>query len=493
MVSRVLGCGDLVLTLPDAYVDRAEQVVQRDKLHPSVVIWSLGNEAFYGRNHTAMVEWIRAHDPTRPIHYEPDRDAEHTDMYSRMYPHILEIAGLAENECKENHKPVVLCEYIHAMGTGPGNIKEYMKAFHAYPQLQGGWVWEWSNHGLLTKAADGTPFYGYGGDFGDVPNDYNFVMDGVLQSDHTPNSGLIEYKKGLEPVEVVSSTPESATVLNRYDFATLDHLQCTWSLSDESGMVADQGGEVDVPAGLQPGQTAKVKLPGVTAQLAGEAYMVLSFRLKTKTLWADTGHEVAWAQLPIASNSCITPVAGSVTQNLTATRSGPRLDITGDRCQWSVDVVEGTLISWKKDGKELITQPLQPTFYRAPTDNDAPSDGKDWKEKFLHLATIQTRSVKWHEQEGALVLELEQKFGPPVLSWSLDLAAVYTFGPDGSVRITVKGRPTGLNLPRTLPRVGVTLGLHKDLQKVEWYGRGPGESYKDMKLSQKVGRHSTLR
>ena len=158
----------------EAYVDRAVQLVYRDKLHPSVIMWSLGNEAFYGRNHVAMAEWIRSYDPTRLIHYEPDLDAEVMDMHSRMYSYIDMITSFAEDTSKT--KPLVLCEFIHAMGTGPGNIKEYIDAFYKYPVLQGGWVWEWANHGLLTKTKDGKEYYGYGGDFGDAPNDGNFVM-----------------------------------------------------------------------------------------------------------------------------------------------------------------------------------------------------------------------------------------------------------------------------------------------------------------------------
>ena len=216
----------------DAYLDRAVQLVYRDKLHPSVIMWSLGNEAFYGRNHVAMAEWIRSYDPTRLIHYEPDLDAEVMDMHSRMYPYMKTIIDFAEDTSKT--KPLVLCEYIHAMGTGPGNIKEYMDAFYKYPSLQGGWVWEWANHGLLTKTKDGKEYYGYGGDFGDKPNDGNFVMDGMLDSDHTPNSGLIEYKKALEPVQLVSAG-ETITIINRYDCTTLDHLVGKWSTVSEKG------------------------------------------------------------------------------------------------------------------------------------------------------------------------------------------------------------------------------------------------------------------
>ncbi|TKA78722.1 hypothetical protein B0A55_04532 [Friedmanniomyces simplex] len=477
----------------DAYVDRAKQVVHRDKNHPSVVLWSLGNEAFYGRNHTAMRDWIRAEDPTRLIHYEPDQDAEYMDMYSRMYPQISDIIELAKKECKQKMKPLVLCEYIHAMGTGPGNIKEYVDTFYKYPQLQGGWVWEWANHGLLTKAEDGTPFYGYGGDFGDIPNDENFVMDGVLQSDHTPNSGLLEYKKALEPVQFVSASAERVTIINRQDFATLDFLVCRWSVVSEKGPIPDMGGKLSIPSSIRPGETAELAVPEVNAELPGEAFLMLSFRLRSNTPWADAGYELAWAQVPLARNTTLDTPSKTGTGPVVATLSGSTLEIASHTSQWSVDIARGALSRWRKNGVEVISRPLVPSFYRAPTDNDAPASsyGKDWKGRFLHLADTQTRGMKWHvEDNGSLVVRMEQKFAPPVLSWSIDLASEYTFETDGSLSIKIRGTPSGLNLPKTLPRIGVTLGLPKSFQKVEWFGRGPGESYKDMKLSQKVGRHA---
>ncbi|KAK4565974.1 hypothetical protein LTR86_003823 [Recurvomyces mirabilis] len=474
----------------DAYVDRAKQLVHRDKNHPCVIMWSLGNEAFYGRNHTAMYDWIKSEDSTRPIHYEPDQDAEHMDMYSRMYPQISEIIDLAENECKKKQKPLVLCEYVHAMGTGPGNGKEYQDAFYKYPHLQGGWVWEWANHGLITKTPDGTSYYGYGGDFGDVPNDGTFVMDGVLQSDHSPNSGLVEYKKTVEPVQMLEGGGEKVTIINRFDFATLDELKCVWSVVSEKGAVGDVGAELELPKGIEPGCSAILTLPKVDANTEGEAYMLLSFRLKEDTLWAKAGHEVAWCQTPLSPISKTQAAKLEAGQPPKTSLNATMLEIANNKNVWLVDIARGALVGWKKHGKEIVSQPLVPTFYRALTDNDIPQDGREWKEAFLHLASTQTRSVKWQESEGGVTVDVEQKFAPPVLSWSIDLTTRYTFGSEGSVQIHIKGEPKGKNLPKTLPCIGVTLGLSPSLKKAEWFGRGPGESYKDMKLSQKIGRHA---
>lgn len=172
----------------NSYLDRAKQLVQRDKNHASVIIWSLGNEAFYGRNFKAMYKWVKEFDPTRLVHYEGDTEAETTDCHSLMYPKISEIVNFANNW--DGKKPLILCEFAHAMGNGPGSFKEYIDEFYKHPCLQGGFVWEWANHGLLTKNADGAEYYGYGGDFGEPVHDYNFVMDGLITSDHTPGKSL---------------------------------------------------------------------------------------------------------------------------------------------------------------------------------------------------------------------------------------------------------------------------------------------------------------
>ena len=213
-----------------AYLDRMHQMVARDKNHPSVIIWSLGNEAFYGRNHKAMYEWVKKVDPTRPVHYEGDQEALTADMFSYMYPSVDRIIKLAENDGKAYEKPIILCEYAHAMGNGPGALKDYQDAFYKYPRLQGGFIWEWANHGLKTK--DPNPphkeYYAYGGDFGDYPNDGTFVMDGLCDSRHQPTPGLTEYKKVIQPVRVELKDVD-VIIKNLYDFVSLDHLQGSWS------------------------------------------------------------------------------------------------------------------------------------------------------------------------------------------------------------------------------------------------------------------------
>ena len=212
-----------------AYLDRMHQLVERDKNHPSVIIWSLGNESFYGRNHVAMYKWAKARDPSRLIHYEPDSQAKSADMISHMYTSPADLIKEAESEGDDYEKPIILCEYAHAMGNGPGLLENYAAAFRDYRRLQGGFIWEWANHGLWKEDADGKKYYAYGGDFGDEPNDGTFVMDGLCFSDHSPTPGLTESKKVFAPVRAWIEERE-LVVRNEYDFIGLEHLAVDWKV-----------------------------------------------------------------------------------------------------------------------------------------------------------------------------------------------------------------------------------------------------------------------
>jgi Beta-galactosidase/beta-glucuronidase len=217
-----------------AYVDRVHSLIQRDKNHPSIIIWSMGNEAFFGTCHRSMVEYARAFDTTRLVHYEGDVDAETTDMFSYMYPEINRLRSLAATEGASNNgefeKPIILCEYAHAMGNGPGLLMEYEKCFDEIPRLQGGFIWEWANHGLYIEGnSNKDGFYAYGGDFDDYPNDGTFVMDGLLNSAHQPLPGLLELKRVFEPVKL-EVCGQVLALKNRYNFLDLSHLQASYKL-----------------------------------------------------------------------------------------------------------------------------------------------------------------------------------------------------------------------------------------------------------------------
>lgn len=213
-----------------AYVDRMKSLIQRDKNHPSIIMWSFGNEAFFGQNFWSMRKYAKEVDPTRLVHYEGDAHAETTDMYSYMYPSPATLVKLSKSEgVSENgafDKPMILCEYAHAMGNGPGLLEDYEEAFRNHPRLQGGFIWEWANHGLWKEDSG---YYAYGGDFGDYPNDGTFVMDGLVNSKHEPTPGLVEYKKIIQPLNIVLENGK-LEVENRYNFIDLSHLSASYKL-----------------------------------------------------------------------------------------------------------------------------------------------------------------------------------------------------------------------------------------------------------------------
>lgn len=469
----------------ESYVDRARQLVHRDKNHPSVVIWSLGNEAFYGSNFQAMYDWIRTVDKDRPIHYEGDVKAQTADVFSLMYPPLNDIIKFAEDW--DEKKPMLLCEYIHAMGNGPGAIKEYIDLFYKHPCLQGGWAWEWANHGLKTKNSESEDYYAYGGDFGEYPHDGNFVMDGLVDSQHRPGPGLIEYKKAIEPVQLVQGSIKSVQIINRYDFSTLDHLKCVCQLIGDDFI--SQALEIPLPTVL-PGETADLPIPSISCDGAkGEVHLQLTFTLKDSMPWAGAGHEIAWLQIPISPPEV--EVKSKSGSRVKIAQAAPTiLEIKGSDTQWKFDLVKGRLSSWTKGSHSLLHNGPQLSFFRALTDNDG-TDGEDWIAKEVGHLSPYTRSVTWatDDRSGSATIKCTQRIAPLALEWSIDAVTTYTFY-NSHITIHVSGKPQGINIPQTLPRVGLDLSLATGFSKASWFGRGPGESYKDKKLSQKFGNYS---
>lgn len=381
------------------------------------------------------------------------------------------------------------------MGNGPGNIKEYMDAFYKYPTLQGGFAWEWANHGLLTKdKVTGEDFYAYGGDFGEEVHDATFVMDGLVNSDHKPNAGLIEYKKAIEPVQLLEASTTTATFINRYDFITLDHLVAKYTTVSSEPGAKPENGVLDIPRGIAPGQTFDIALPQLSAS-AGETLLNISFHLATATPFLPADFETATAQVNITPMTPLALPAASDKPLTVTTPSRNTLSIASETSTWTFNTLHGTLTSWlQKDGSETLSAPPAFSVFRAQTDNDAPQDGWDWTDKKLHLARLSTRSVSWSQPQtngNELHVTVAQRLAPPVLSWSIELSLTYTFSASGTLRIHVAGTPRGANLPRTLPRIGLVLETPPSFDTVSWFGRGPGESYRDSKFSQRVGSYTS--
>lgn len=469
-----------------AYVDRMERMVERDKNHPCVVLWSLGNESGFGANHAAMAQWAHDHDPTRPVHYEGDREAEVTDVFSTMYTHVDELRRLGERA--ELPKPHILCEYAHAMGNGPGGLREYQELFETYPRLQGGFVWEWMDHGIRRRDASGREYFAYGGDFGDQPNDGNFVIDGLVSPDRVPSPGLIEFKKVVEParIEAVDLAAGRLRVRNLHDFISLDHLRLTWTLEVEGTPIASGSASIE---GIAAGASAERVLSGLPAgRPAGPAHLNVSLVLDRHTPWAVPGHEVAWAQfewsgVPAPAAARARPFAG---QAPLAERQGRRLLVRAADSTLSFDLETGRLASWISAGTALALRGPGLDLWRAPTDNDIRGSLRQWREARVSQLQERLVALDWTAAADGVRVVVRARQAAPSLAWGIHLTYTYTVTPAGELLLEVAGTPEG-KAPQTLPRIGVSLALPAEFDRVTWFGRGPGESYPDSHEAARFG------
>ncbi|KAI6383305.1 hypothetical protein MCOR25_000225 [Pyricularia grisea] len=486
-----------------AYVDRMESMVMRDRNHPSIIMWSLGNEAFYGQNHVAMYEYARKVDPGRLVHYEGDIHAKSADMYSYMYPPVSRLIELAKTEGVDKdgnfEKPIVLCEYAHAMGNGPGWLEEYEDAFRTYPRLQGGFIWEWANHGIWKEETgqDGKKkaFYGYGGDFDDFPNDGNFVMDGLCFSDHTPTPGLTELKKVVQPVKF-SFKDGRLSIQNLYNFVDLSHLVAHYKVEEfgnETTLV--DAGEFNIPS-TGPGATTEVTLPAaVNHKGQGETVLTVTLRLRTSTPWAEAGHEIAWHQEVLSQSKTEASTASSyqLASKIDVKTSGAKLTLSGVDWSFEFDRARGYLKNWVSGTTTLLSAEskssaaLIPGFWRPPTDNDRPASLPYWKRFGVDELTSQLRGFDVADGENGSVRITSKTFlSPPVLAWGWESTITYVISAIGNLGVEVKLVPTGF-FPKHVPRVGLDVNASRAFDDVRWLGLGPGESYPDKQASQRVG------
>ncbi|CAM5433640.1 glycoside hydrolase family 2 TIM barrel-domain containing protein [Streptomyces hirsutus] len=469
-----------------ALLDRAARMVERDKNHPSVVMWSLGNEAGTGRGLTAMADWIHSRDPARPVHYEGDHDCRDTDVYSRMYlPHteVERVArGLDGGSRRRRELPLILCEYAHAMGNGPGGLADYQDLFERYDRLQGGFVWEWIDHGVRHPELG----YAYGGDFGEELHDGNFVCDGLLFPDRTPSPGLIEYKKVIEPVRIEAGEVDGTVrVTSRYDFADLSALEFTCS-HQVDGQTAGAH-RLAVPP-LAPGESAEVKLPEAPDGGGAEVHWTVRALLADDTPWAGAGHEVAWGQGTVAHRTAVPAVGAG--PGVRPVADGDRITLgpaSFDARTGAVRTIAGVAV----DGLRL-------DVWRATTDND---DGAPWQPdtrygllwRELGLHRMRHRTVAVEAGGGGAgggdgeALVVRTRVAPAGREPGLRVA--YRWTSDGTlVRLAVSVVPEG-DWTVPLPRLGIRFGLDASLTgSVRWFGGGPGEAYPDTSAASRLGR-----
>ena len=472
-----------------AHLDRVERMVERDKNHPSVIIWSLGNEAGDGVNFEEAYAWLKKRDPSRPVQYERAELRPHTDIFCPMYDSIESMVKYAS---VKQTRPLIQCEYAHSMGNSTGNLQDYWDAIEAHDQLQGAFIWDWVDEGFAAKNEKGESFWAFGGDYGpaDVPSDQNFCCNGLVAPDRTPHPALFEVKKVYQFVKFIAVDPAAGKIelRNRYDFIGLDRFDLVWDLTADGKIIAS--GIVPKPAVAPHGSTVvRLPLPRSVSALGQEVFLNVSLRAREASPGVPKGHVVASEQLPIAAAVKPSPAAAPVLPP-TAVEDGPRfLNVVGRDFSVRFDRLTGAMDSFVFDGHELIASGIEPNFWRAPTDNDfgnqMPRRLAVWRQASLYrnLKSLGARE----SGAGGVTVTVSYGLAGGLATQTLE----YEIGGDGRIvlRSTLALKP-GAKLPE-MPRIGLKLALPGGFGKVQWYGRGPFENYWDRKTAAFVGLWTT--
>jgi beta-galactosidase len=381
-----------------AFLERGSRMVERDKNHPSVVIWSMGNESGYGVNHATLAEWMHTHDPTRPVHYESARSEPYLDILSVMYPTVKNLAALGSTPGET--RPLIMCEYAHAMGNSPGNLKESWETIELYRRLRGGFVWDWVDQGIRRRSPEGVEYFAYGGDYGDEPSSLTFCLNGMIFPDRSIHPCLWEAKKVYQPVAVraLDLPAGKLQVTNQYFFSSLDGLEVTWKLF--TGEKVLQSGRL--PALHTPaGQTEVVSVPFKQPVLepGAEYWLELSFSLPGATAWGEKGHEVAWEQFKMPFNvPAAVPSPAAQMPAVSLQEDPDQAVISGAGFRLAFDRRMGRITSFQCGSHELLASGPRLNFWRAPTENDLNAWGDEkaaihWREAGLDQLEEQVSAV----------------------------------------------------------------------------------------------------
>ena len=468
----------------NSYLDRIERMVERDKNHPSIIMWSLGNESGFGCNFKSMADFCHRRDDSRLVHYEEDREAEVSDVVSTMYSWYERL--IEHGEKKNMDKPHILCEYAHAMGNGPGGLREYQDLFYKYKRLQGGFVWEWLEHGIKRKNNEGVEYYAYGGDFKDFPNGYNFCMDGLVRADRTITPGLLEYKKIIQPVDIRLKDIDSKEFIikNLYDFLDLSHLEMKFNVFCDENMV--DSGIVNIPE-ILPYEERLISIPfelPFKTLNNSSYYLNISFVLKEDCIWGNRGHEVAKEQFIIPIDNKVRVIPEDNIRVNAYEREGI-LNIESSYFSLGFDLCSGSFERWVYKGESIISKGSRTNLWRATIDNDM-NLVKEWKKVYMNLLREEVEESYWRREENHIVINIITYMSPPTYDFGYYFNYEYKVYGDGHILLSLKGRPKG-TLPKMIPRIGITMGINKDFDNVCWNGRGPGESYSDSKENNFLG------
>jgi beta-galactosidase len=474
-----------------SHMGRTQRMVERYKNHPSIIAWSLGNEAGNGPNFHKMYEWATERDPTRPTMYR-HTGPEHTDAFNPTYQTVPEMIEYAHGD---HDDPYIHVEYAHAMGNSVGNLKEYWDAMESHRLLQGGFIWDWVDQGLRGSVPDsvknpaGDTYFAYGGDFGDTPNAGNFCINGLVKADREPDPELLEVKKVYQNVDVtpVNLGEGMIRVENEYFFTNLKDFEARWRLR-RNGEVRREGtlGRLD----LAPRSSRTVSIPvGQTDTLSGELHLEIAFSLPESTGWAEPGHVVAWEQmrLPASGWEASEALADGREGALELSRGDEQIRISAGPVQATVDRNTGALDQYRVDGRDVLEAPITPSFWKGPNDNQR---GNDYVERLgawrtaAQNRTVQNVRVRRGNGRVAVTVDI----GVPVEE--ADVQVRYVLHEDGTLAVDLRYTPGTYGDVPSLPRVGLEFQMPGAFSQTTWYGRGPHETYPDRKTSGRVAVHS---
>ena len=506
---HMVGNWDELTDSPDwteSYVDRAKLMMERDKNHASILMWSVGNESGTGRNHRAMADYFHQRIPGCFVHSEDLNhriaklkgekkydelkrlDQGFIDVSSRMYPSEEQI--FTEEITKKQAHPFFLCEYSHAMGNGPGDLELYWKWIYKYDTFFGGCVWEMTDHSVNIGTPE-NPKYVYGGHFGNPVNDGCFCVDGLVYPDRRPHTGLLELKQVLRPCRAKSFDAKTGklSLKNCRFFQALDDLDLVWRV-EEKGTPVREGTihGLHIPAGKS--KTYTLDLNGL--KLGKDAYLTLSFRQNTPNAWAKIGYEVGFEQFALPETKAEKTVVTIQKRyaGFRLTEAETALTVQDGNSFYTVEKKSGLVVSIRDHGKELLVSPITPNVWRAPTDNDAALRGR-WEYHRFNVAKTQCRGVKVVENgDQAIVIEADLVLvgdsNRPILRGK----ATYAFAPDQGMKIAYNWEVNISEKTLTLPRLGVQFSLAKAFEQFNYFGKGPMESYSDKCQASRMGRYS---
>lgn len=494
----------------DACVDRMVRMVERDKNHPCVIIWSLGNEAGYGENIRRMKKAALKIDRTRPIHYEGDHRLDISDLFSMMYatPRQVEKIGRGEavragileqnnpfgrriTEKQYHDKPFILCEYAHAMGNSLGNFQKYMDVFEKYPRCTGGYIWDFSDQSIFTKTEDGKDFWTYGGDFGERPHNGAFCGNGIVAADRSPHPALYEVKKVYQEIKVHAVDLENGIVRveNKYCFLDLGFVKARWQVTEDG--VSLQQGELELPL-CMPGETAEVRVPfqGIDIRDDAEYHLQVEFALAHNEPWAHAGYVVAWDQfkLPFEKRRTVIRHASGM-EPLRLEETDWIIWVFGSDFSVCVDKENGCITSLVYGEQEFIVSPMIPNFWRVTTCNDAgignhiPFLRRDsaWKKagEKRKVKAIRCRSGKVDPSRVEITVQSRVRFGrKPLLT-------VYTIHGNGEIDVFNQFVPK-----KEMDRFGMQFEVPGEFSRMTWFGKGPHETMADRNTGGLIGIHS---